>query len=604
MDERTLHLLVLDGSYSMNVKVREQSNWDRAVAQAKELCLQGNEGDGFLLLFAGTTPRMVLAEPHSESASVIKALDALESTEGSVSFAEVLAVAADLLDQTLREHPEYAKARVTIWSDGQTLSWPLTSSLLVSPMKRLAEVATLDVRDLASENTINFGWSNFAYHLDYQPDARYQPDVRARDRRGTLTGRLTNHSDKQGTGIQVRLLEQDIVRDSKRVSLSPYQSIDIEFSPILSDGEHPLTIEVAGDQLSTDNRRHLIVRARERYRVAVVGEKGHTQLLGAALEPNPRRISSSGLQVVEHEVSSFLNDQVAWDAIVFCDLDRLGRRLMERIESEVQQGHPLIVWLGPRANPNDYGRWIKSYPKSSPPASFRSIAEEPAEESVYALDPLDYVHPILNDFAGHPDAGLITAPIFRFWQLEALRTGSEVVISTKSGEPIILVHRNRNRGPLLLVAVPPYLQGDQQSSWSGLPAWPGFPPLVHGLLKWGLNAHQQEAIMVGEPHQGLLPLAEKSGFFPFSDGETERMIAVNVDPAEGSLDRVRPEEILALTANVVPIARTSSTKPLLVPSANWYRYAVAGMILALILETLTLCVRFEAPARLFRIPPT
>ena len=108
------------------------------------------------------------------------------------------------------------------------------------------------------------------------------------------------------------------------------------------------------------------------------------------------------------------------------------------------------------------------------PARLGAVVDRPE----YRLDPLGYRHPILQVFRGRGQTGLLTTPVAKHYRLLLPADGrAEIVLALADGDPLIVAAPIR-RGTVTLVAT------SADPSWTALPLWPSFVPLVHEMAAW------------------------------------------------------------------------------------------------------------------------
>jgi hypothetical protein len=202
---------------------------------------------------------------------------------------------------------------------------------------------------------------------------------------------------------------------------------------------------------------------------------------------------------------------------------------------------------------------------------------------------LDYRHPIVQSFRGRGQAGLLTTPVFKHWKLVLPKVGrAKTVLATGSGDPLI-VEEPTGRGRVVLVAT------SADPSWTAMPLWPSFVPLVQEIVAWcAAGQLQQRNVLAGEPLDALVSSAgmtavsvqspdgrkrpaqlhaagdrfaltyadtSQSGIYEATFGpptNRSQTFAVNVDTAESDLTQVDPEDLRNETWPNIPfIYRTS-----------------------------------------------
>jgi hypothetical protein len=193
----------------------------------------------------------------------------------------------------------------------------------------------------------------------------------------------------------------------------------------------------------------------------------------------------------------------------------------------------------------------------------------------HRLDPLGYRHPILQAFRGRGGAGLLTTPVLKHFHLEVPPDSqAKIVLALADGDPLV-VEQSVHGGTVTLVATSADL------SWTALPLWPSFVPLVQEIVAWGAAARQgRRNLTVGQPLEAWFPASaagqeatikspngsvrpaplrtegdyavlddaktSQSGIYVASLGPSDQrraMFAVNVDAAESDLTQVDPDEL-------------------------------------------------------------
>ncbi|HJS07427.1 MAG TPA: BatA domain-containing protein, partial [Pirellulales bacterium] len=90
-------LLVIDGSYSMDVRQDGKSRFDAARELARQTIESGRQGDGYTLLVMGQPPQVVIGQPAFDSEDVREELDNLRMPHGGASLPATLAEVETIL---------------------------------------------------------------------------------------------------------------------------------------------------------------------------------------------------------------------------------------------------------------------------------------------------------------------------------------------------------------------------------------------------------------------------------------------------------------------------------------------------------------------------
>ena len=398
--------------------------------------------------------------------------------------------------------------------------------------------------------------------------------------------------------------------DQQRLEIPPGGTAAVDFTCRLdSPGEHAIEVRAAATRRTFNKHRFLIVSARHALRALCVDGRpsgaafhGAADYLAAALGPQGDG-EAAGRGPIRAEVaaeSALMDRSLAdYDCVFLCNVAQFTAGEARTLDAYLQSGGNLIFFLGDQVLADRYNRELgvaggrpESHvspgvplPGTSPadPAAPGPIRMLPArlgavvDQPQYRLDPLGYRHPILQVFRGRGQTGLLTTPVAKHYRLLPPRDGrAETVLALADGDPLV-VAAPVHRGTVTLVAT------SADPSWTALPLWPSFVPLVQEMAAWGAAAQQgRRNLLVGQPLEAWfaasavarpatatlkspdgsvrsVPLRAEgdyavldcaqtaaSGVYTVnlgSSGQPAATFAVNVDPAESDLAPVNPDEL-------------------------------------------------------------
>ncbi len=193
------------------------------------------------------------------------------------------------------------------------------------------------------------------------------------------------------------------------------------------------------DQLAADNQRQNIIEVRSEFRVLCVENPySDPRILKTALQP-PVALQSAMLVKSVPQVELSLSDFNDFDVIVLNDVNVLSESDYTRLMQFVTGGNSLVCLLGQNS---DAGFWNSRLVEADNALGFRLV--EPSEFSDWRIDPLDYASPIAAPFASHPDAGLLTTPIFRYWKVQlndSISGRPQVELQVQEKAPLVVLNR-------------------------------------------------------------------------------------------------------------------------------------------------------------------
>jgi len=583
--ERTHRVLVIDGSYSMAYKPTDKSRFQRAKELAARIVEESPQGDGFTLVLMSEPPRVVVGNPVFEPRDFLPEIEGLALPHTSADLPATLAEVEQILVNARREYRRLTREEVYFMTDLGRVGWTVdpvgTDRRLVSDVKaeflerskRLAEKARLVVIDLGQEGAENLAVTSLATE---EPFATLGRNVR-------VEAQLKNFGAQSQLRIPVELLVDGRRVQQQHVDLAPATEASVGFSYRFdAPGDHTLEVRLEGDQLDVDNHRWLAMPVKQFVHVLCVdgrpsGEPfgGATDYLVTALAPEDDRM---GRALVRPEVvpeSRLLEiDLVRYDCIFLSNIAQFTASEAQALDAYLRHGGGLVFFLGDQVMADRYNRELASDRRDGIrvlPARLGNVVDKPENR----LDPRSYSHPIVRDFRGHEQAGLLTTPVETHFKLilPAL-SKAKVALALAGGDPLI-VEEPIHRGRVVLFAT------SADASWTAMPKLPGYLPVVREALAYAMgeqiverNAEVGEALGAtlsadaadvppwvqrpdGRREEARLHTGEGSIAWSYSDTSTSGVyiaqfgppisrgdaFAVNVDPVESDLARIGPDEL-------------------------------------------------------------
>jgi hypothetical protein len=322
-------------------------------------------------------------------------------------------------------------------------------------------------------------------------------------------------------------------------SLSPGETRAVPLTVKLGKaGLHVLTASVQQDDLDEDNQFFQVIQVRERVRVLVVDgarderepprssaftvehailptAEGQPAKFHIALTPRtPRRVSADDLR--RHDICVLVNVALERrDGVEAPPGD-----FVKRLGDFVRKGKGLLVFGGPNVEPEAYNRTLGKDLGLLPVNLGKELTKFP-DDAPGQLDRQSIDAPSLLHFREDEDyKGLSFLPILRSLTLEEPAKDAKgqevarVLMRYANGKPA-LAARRVGAGEVLLFATsagPEWQPGTRQPTWNYLYAWPGYVPVVQGLLNHLLHRQtQNHNFTAGETlrwHPGEGPAAE------------------------------------------------------------------------------------------------
>jgi hypothetical protein len=599
--ERTTHLLLFDDSFSMSQREAEDDCFDRARRAAVGLLddlLATGGGDSiaigrFSALATTAAERGFDLEPSpltAETASAAKrTVTEATVSQKAVGPRDAIAAAA-----------EYCEAgsggRQVLWvlSDFRSRNWKVaddTAEILRRVSAADAEIRLVDCGGPAGESSPrgNLGIESLET-IGGVPAAGV-----------VLPFEITvrNHGSLPARGVLVDLREDGLDRPGVRLEAIPAGStasrrFNVRFA---EEGDHLLEASLPADSVAADNLRSAAVRISESRNVLVVdgasipGSRGGDAFyIASALSPGTA--ASTGLDVrIEPRTSLATLPLDSFDTIWLVDVTSLDRQEMASLEAFVRGGGGAVFFTGPRTDVQAFnrtayreGRGLFPFPLAGPVELLPSSGERKP-------DVLVEPHPVVSVLAGRRNPLIDAVRVSRVMAVDRTfepdeGSGLRRLLSLRTGMPL-LVEQPFGEG---LVAVMLSTAAPEWNSWArGNPSWVVVMLELESHLARGRRAGSSGTVgdpirielepgideievdfsvppegtlvrVTAETGEGgrLAATLEQTpaagGYFARwrrRDGlERERLEAINVDPAEGDLERIDREGLERSLAGV------------------------------------------------------
>ena len=591
--EPTHHVLVLDGSYSMAYRPTAQTRFDRAKELARRIVRESPQGDGFTLVLMSNPPRVVIGNPVFEARDFLPELNRLALPHTTIDLAATLAQVEQVLQRARREQPRLKREEVCFLTDlgrvGWAADWPSATAKAqtLGRFQRLARSANLVILDVGQPEAENVAVTSARTSETFATPAR---DIE-------ITAELRNFGRQPRNRQPVELLVDGRRAKEARVDLPAGGQAAALFSyQFDTAGDHQLEVRTEGDALDVDNHRWISVPVKEQLRVLCVDGQspadpsgGATGFLRYALAPEGDEASSAAARPEIVPESALLETDLAcFDAVFLANVAQFTADEARVLEAYLKSGGNLVFFLGDRVLADRYNVRLAGEGKGGVqllPARLGEVVHQPHQR----LDPLGYRHPIVQAFRAREKAGLLTAPVYAYFKLLVPKDSSaKVALALDDGSPLI-VESPVHEGRVVLVAT------SADASWTDLPRWPSYLPLVQEILSFAVGGRQeQKNLLVGQPLGQTLPAAmgdvsltvrtpagasetvrpqiqgdyaawsfsgtSLSGVYAaqFSRPPTRRdLFAVNVDPAESDLTKLSAEELRSQWPGVPLVHQTT-----------------------------------------------
>ena len=556
-------VILVDRSYSMGYGNR----WERARDAARGVVRDLAPDDQATLIFFDASAQSG-ARSTTDRASLLAAIGGAELGAGTTRYGPALQLA-----QGIFEDSDQPRLEAFLITDFQRIGVDSAANTMLPPGTVLTPVSVAD-----EDETANISVSG----------ASVQRDFFSGRERAVVTGRLANRGNETVENLRVSLELTGRELESLPVTVEANSSATLTFAPFtLEDTAMPVSVRAEGDALPRDDVFHFTVAPGDVVGVLIVGSAG-----AAAANLYLQRAlaigSSPSFRVTVRSVDQVTTDDVAAAGVVVLnDVGLPGGRIGAAITRFVEAGGGLWVVLGERVRwPGDDLDLL--------PGTFGEAADRDGRGG--ALGFVDYSHPVFEVF-GTPRSGDLTGP--RFFRYRPLDTRPETAVLARfdNGAAAMAEH-SVGEGRVLVWA------STIDSFWNDFALKPIYLPFVHKVVEYlaaytaptpyltagqvldlarypgaaGLDVAggnlvvrdpSEDRVSVGSDGRvGFIELTDQ-GFYEVRDTDAAAsesvMVAVNVDPSESNLERVDPQELVAVATGRAAGDRSVTTERELQP---------------------------------------
>jgi hypothetical protein len=493
-------VIVIDGSYSMAFRGGEATCFERAKQLAAGLVRDSGPGDSFTVILLAEPARTILGRDVVDHAIVASQIESLAQSHAGGDLAGALSLAEEALDEA-DERRSGLRKEVYFFSDLQRVSWG--EDTIAQRLAALAGRVRLVAIDVGGDSQDNLAVTQLS-----MSDAFVTTGGDT-----SIEATLHQFGSQARNECIVELFVDDVPVDERTVDVPGGGDVTVRFDyRFRTAGEHAVSVRAGADALSLDDTRWLVAPVQSEVQVLCVeGKSGAARFVAGALDPDPtdaspvRPVIASEGDLAELELTKF-------ECVFLCNVGRLTSGEFDRLARYAAAGGGVVVYLGDRVQTQAYNELSADDPQSAIRNPQSTIVEtllparigEVVSQQNFAVDPLEYRHPIVAPFRGRERAGLLTTPVAKYFRLDVSpsRAGVEVAAALPGGDPWI-VTAPFGRGRVIVVATDGSLSSVDEATgepWTAWPTWPSFLPLVRETLAYAVggqrDARQQ---LVGSP---------------------------------------------------------------------------------------------------------
>lgn len=486
-----LTILGIDTSYSMGYRTDGPTRFEEAINRAIAIVEAGSQGDAYAIVELSELGRAIIRQPTFDQRSAVAELRKLRLPDTGCDLIGSLQAVLDIVDEAVQSTSLPKDITTVLLSDLGNDSWEtMLSASGSASLRRLSQVCELEVISVAAKPTRNVAITELI------PSAQTAIVNDSID----FTVQITNYQATDVLQLPVQFAVDGNTVSSKYIDIPSRgtNAVHFSYSPT-SSGYQVLSASIPEDELVADNTRWFSLETRERTRALFVEDRsGAARLLRVAFAPLDSSSDARSQTIPSAELLS--TDLSRWDIVFLVDLANLDPNSFARLARYVQAGGRLVVALGPESSPQTWNRL-----RAGNDLLGFDLANVSDFES-WDIDPTNYESPVLAPFAGFPDAGLLTTPIFRYWRIDNASASliSDVLLTT--GEPMIVRNQFGSGWVASLLSKPDSgipARNQVDPSWNAMAAWPSFVPLIQQLGQTLMDSESsQYNLLAGQMLQG------------------------------------------------------------------------------------------------------
>jgi len=659
---RVHRIVLIDNSLSMNAHGAEGRTRFAAAQQcAARLVDSFPPADAVSLVTLASPAEAVIAHAAYDRRFVRESLAAIRSTQRATDTVGALSVAQDILKVS---DAAAGNRAIYLISDFPMNVWqsdtPQNPTATVRAARQLADSVSDSSTDINLIRVDAGSGENIAVTRVTPESPLVGINVPAR-----IAVEVSNFGDStvRNAFLQVRRDGQTVRREQlPRIEpgSSVVSSVTTEFA---ASGTHAVEARVTAatqDTLEDDDTRYLSLEVRESAAVLLVDGRpgvklldGQAGFLATALAPNKSTLLRRSRASVEDRSSSMnlvapkviseselegeaLSD---YDVVALCNVGRLSARHWSQLERFSSAGGGLLVFLGDLVSADQYNRYGyadgggvmpgkigRPIDLTNSPNALERLGEESTQAAGAAGLKLDrQVHPIVAEFAAHPNSGLFLARVEHYVPIEADAHRAEVVLRYGNDAPALLASAF-GKGRVLLWTT------TANMDWSNLPAKGDYVAVMLNAVSYLVRAHgEHRNVLIGqniveplEPAESSMPMRvttgegavfepsviahdealalsygpiERAQLMTLTIGSSSRVVAANIDPAESNLKSLDDRSLTAALdrpIRIVTDTMATDGQPIAARSTELASVALYAVMILLFVE-IWMAMRFGSP---------
>jgi hypothetical protein len=462
------NVFILDDSYSMAAKAKETSVHHHAVLALLNLMDTLPKGSTSHVVLASSPPRL-LDKEASDPQAMEKILSASSPSFQTTNIGAALTLALKQIQATPQK-----QGRIFILTDMDKNGWN------ENDFPESAHPVTVPIRIIDFSQERN--GENQAAIQKVEVSQEFLTNSRVIRVKATL---LNLSKDKQLNRLPVSLWVDGKKRSESFVDAAPMTEVEKEFSFPYQGAESIVgQVEIAGDNLETDNRRFFTYQPDQNIRVLVVdgdpktvAHESESFYLEHAL--NPFTVALSNLEPTVSTLAELaMRDLMDFSVVQLCNVRDLPPGYELELEKFVMRGGALFITLGDQADPKYYNEKLGNLL----PVTIESLHQTHPAKEPFLLDIKKAQHPVMKVFKAKELQEMAGIRFHGIYSVKK-RDGRKMKISLQflNGFPA-LIESEVGKGKVILYT------STIDRDWNDFPIQPTFLPWVQRWVKYSARS--------------------------------------------------------------------------------------------------------------------
>jgi hypothetical protein len=463
-------VFVIDNSASMGYRDNGVTLLEQAQDAAHQLANGMNEGDRASIVLAGRRaagPEILFHELTPETGDIRQAIDSIVVSGLGTDLSQAVVSAERLVTSGSAE----SSRELYVFSDLQETGWEMLDEAEDVAGAADTNLFFVNVRPESPRNlavtAVQFAASRPMVGLPFT----IRPHVR------------NQNEDVVDCDVELFVDGKKVGERQIESLQSGRWSVPTFHHTFDSGGWHSGYVQVQDDTLDADNRRYFAFEVLDSINVlalngapSAVGRLDELFFLQAALAAGSTRTNPINVDVVRSD--GFLNNDLGnYPLVIMANVESLPSPAVEKLESFVDQGGSLLVFLGDKTNPSFYNQTFTGSNRLHGgllPGKLAGVQGNPSAETYAAhIGETDGTHVVLAAFDEGEAGNLASVGLKALWDFDP--GDSTVLMRTNAGSPL-LCERGYGQGHVMLFG------STCDRDWTNFPVRPAFLPWIYRLV--------------------------------------------------------------------------------------------------------------------------